>query len=182
MIFGVATNDLSYKENSYTIWHSMIRRCYSEVYQKSKPTYKECKVSNDWLLHSNFKRWYDSNYIEDWQLDKDLLSGNMKLYSEETCCFLPSSLNSLIIKQKKSGDLPEGVYFKKTNGKYVAQLSQYSKLKRESGYICLHHDPEYCFNKYKEFKEAKIKELTNKYKDLLSNKVYNALLLFEVTR
>lgn len=181
MIFGVGVNDLSAKVDSYTVWHSMIRRCYSNVYQENKPTYKKCTVSQDWLIHSNFSKWFSSNFIVGWQLDKDLL-GDSTLYAEENCCFLPPELNSLIVMKDKQSLLPNGVYYKKSNGKYVAQLSDYSSKGRGSGHLCISEDIEYCFTAYKSAKEAKVRQLAEKYKPSFDNKVYNALLTFKVTR
>lgn len=181
MIFRVGINNMNSSNESYTVWHSMLRRCYSSVYQKGKPTYVDCKVSNEWLLHSNFNSWFKDNYIEGWQLDKDLLSGESKIYSQETCCFLPSVLNSLITIKKKNNDLPQGVYYKISHGKYIAQLSFCDQGMRESGHLCISSDIDYCFKVYKEAKENKIKEFAIKYKDQMKPKVFNALLNFKVT-
>lgn len=181
MIFGVAINDLSFKDDSYTVWHSMIRRCYSKVYQEKKPTYKKCSVSKKWLLHSNFNKWFRSEFVIGWQLDKDLL-GDSTMYSEETCCFLPAELNSLIVVKDKNDGLPSGVYFKRSHGKYVAQLSDYSLASRGSGHLCISDDVEHCFITYKSAKEAKVKHLAEKYKGQLSQRVYSTLLNFEVSR
>lgn len=181
MIFGIGLNDMSCTNNSYTVWHSMLRRCYSSVYQKGKPTYVKCKVSDKWLVHSNFNPWFTDNYIKDWQLDKDLLSGESKIYSEETCCFLPPVLNSLIIKKTNNTLLPQGVHYKTRNGKYVAQLSFQDKNIRESGHLCIHWSSDYCFKVYKEAKENKIKEFAKKYQSQIKPKVLDALLNFKVT-
>lgn len=181
MIFGVGTNDMSCSNDSYTVWHSMLRRCYSSVYQKGKPTYLDCKVSDDWLLHSNFNSWFKDNYIKGWQLDKDLLSGESKVYSQETCCFLPAVLNSLIVVKKKNNDLPQGVHYKIKNAKYIAQLSYQDQGVRSSAHLCISSDIDHCFKVYKETKESKIKEFAMKYKDQMKPKVLNALLNFKVT-
>jgi len=46
----------------YTKWYSMIRRCYSENYQKDKPSYIECTAIEEWHNFQNFCKWYDKNY------------------------------------------------------------------------------------------------------------------------
>lgn len=79
----------------YIKWHSMLRRCYSEVFHKNQVNYQGCVVCENWLTFSNFKSWMET---QDWQgkeLDKDIL-GNGKLYSPETCCFVSKELNSFI--------------------------------------------------------------------------------------
>lgn len=180
MIFGVGVNDVSCDVKSYSVWHSMLRRCYSAVYQRNKPTYKGCAVEDTWKLHSNFRNWFDLNYVEGWHLDKDLLKGNSLIYSQETCCFLPASLNSLITVKTRSKDLPQGVYFKVSNGKYVAQLSFYDEGVRTSGHLCISNDIEYCFSVYKKAKERKIKEIAAKYSNLLKSEAMQALLKYSV--
>lgn len=181
MIFKTGINDLSTNEESYSAWHSMLRRCYSEVYQKSKPTYIGCEVSESWKTHSNFKSWFDSNYVQGWELDKDLL-GNSKEYSENSCCFLPPCLNSLIVRKDKENSLPSGVYYKKSHQKYIAQLSYSQDNVRKSGHILISDDPEKCFNAYKAAKESKVKELANVYKDKLCSRAFQTLMRYEVEK
>ena len=75
--------------DSYICWRDMLRRCYSAKYQEKQPTYKGCRVCDDWLYYSNFKNWYDKSYYEvenkTSQLDKDILIKGNKVYSPDTC-------------------------------------------------------------------------------------------------
>jgi len=62
---------------------------------------------------------------QDWegnQIDKDLL-GNGKLYSPDTCCFLPKSVNSFLVRtsSRNGKGLPVGVY--KSKGRFQAACS-----------------------------------------------------------
>ena len=182
MIFGKGINDLSCTVDSYSTWHSIHRRCYSQVYQKTKPTYVGCVVDADWHKLSVFDKWFQVNFVEGWQLDKDLLQVSSKVYSEDSCCFLPPELNTLIVEKAKEDGLPPGVSYKAKNSKFVAQLSQYKAGVRASGHLCLHEDPEVCFQVYKEAKERKIKELATAYKSTLTARAHEALLNFEVLR
>ena len=61
-IFGVATNDLeNYTDTKmFKVWHSMIRRCYSDVYHKNQPAYDDVTVQESWLIFSNFKKDIES--------------------------------------------------------------------------------------------------------------------------
>lgn len=179
MIFGKGINDLSCTNEGYSTWHSMIRRCYSDVYQKRKPTYKNCQVDEDWLLFSNFYEWYKENYVEGWHLDKDLI-GTGELYSKENCVFLPNIINSAI-EYKVNNGLPSGVSHKTKNNNYVAQLSIGYNGKRKNKHLCSSTDPMLCFVAYKDAKEKYIKELADLYKDRLHPKAYEALYNFEVT-
>lgn len=178
MIFGKGLNDLTCMAEGYTTWHSMLRRCYSSVYQKDKPTYKGCEVSKEWLLFSNFNAWYKENYVEDWHLDKDLV-GTGSLYSAENCVFLPNIINSAI-EYKFNNGLPSGVSHKTANSNYVAQLSIGHKGKRKTQHLCSSSDPMVCFAVYKQAKEKYIKELADLHKEKLHPKAYKALYNFEV--
>lgn len=103
-IFGVGIND--YEENIvdengnikyfYSVWHSMIRRCYSENHQKVGPSYIGCTVCEEWKYLSKFKEWFDKNYVDGCHLDKDILVQDNRIYSPQTCCFVPQYINSLL--------------------------------------------------------------------------------------
>lgn len=117
LVCGIGINDYdgSMRINgkrmlSYACWHSMLNRCYSAEYQTRFPTYIGCSVCEEWLLFSNFKVWYDENYKPRFQLDKDILFPGNKVYSPETCRFVPQYLNSLLTDRGAArGEYPLGV-------------------------------------------------------------------------
>ena len=80
----------------YSKWRGMLTRSYCPKYKESNPTYEGCKVYNEWLLFSNFRKWM---VVQDWEenhLDKDILFEDNKLYSPETCIFVTGKVNSFI--------------------------------------------------------------------------------------
>ena len=91
LVSGVGINDIEIntKDKCYKVWHSMMNRCYSKKYHSKFPTYQNCSVCNEWTYLSNFKRWFDENYVDGYVLDKDILVKGNKVYSPETCCFVP---------------------------------------------------------------------------------------------
>lgn len=101
-----APNKLYRKE--YLCWSDMFKRCYNENWLEKHSTYSEAEVCDGWLKFSNFLKWHQENYIEGWHLDKDLL-GDGKLYSPETCCFIPAYINKFLTKRasgvSKRGDV-----------------------------------------------------------------------------
>ena len=99
----------------YRLWNNMINRCYNEKELNRNPTYKDCHVSEDWRYLSNFKEWCNRQIgfeQEDWHLDKDILVKGNKVYSEDTCCFVPKEINLLFTKADRiRGKYPVGVYY-----------------------------------------------------------------------
>lgn len=92
---------------SHVTWVSMIYRCYGKFKNKY---YKGVIICKEWHNYYKFAEWYDVNYIEGFVLDKDLFSENQKIYSPETCCFLPVAINgSLFAKIHVCSD--ENGYF-----------------------------------------------------------------------
>ena len=113
LVCGVGINDIkgsAKKVNGkqvhfYTTWNKMLVRCYSEKYQQEYPTYKGCYVCDEWLTLSNFKEWYDKQYyVSKFHLDKDILVPSNKVYSPETCRFVPSDVNHLL-KDGQGGNI-----------------------------------------------------------------------------
>lgn len=81
-----------------SVWKAMINRC-TRVDYKQYNLYGGAGVTvcEEWLTYDNFFNWFKSNYIEGFALDKDFIStGNSKVYSPETCVFIPPTLNSLV--------------------------------------------------------------------------------------
>ncbi|QZI90486.1 putative AP2 domain-containing protein [Vibrio phage 207E48.1] len=126
LIYGVGVNDIegSHKWKSRSVWREMLRRCYDPKFHVDYPTYLDCAVCEEWQIFSNFKLWFDSNYIDGYQLDKDLFNPESKIYSPDTCFFVPSALNNLFVNCAKSGEYPKGVSPSPSKrGRFRAQLS-----------------------------------------------------------
>ena len=90
-VSGVGINDLGIMNQAYRPWVNMLNRCY----KSTRDTYRGCEVCDDWKLFSKFSKWFfETKPNLKWQLDKDFL-GDGKLYSPETCCWLPSHINNM---------------------------------------------------------------------------------------
>lgn len=81
---------------SYSYWSGILERCYSLKLHAKYPSYIGCSVCEEWLTFSNFDRWFLENYKEDFDIDKDILHYGNKIYSPETCLFVPHWVNSFI--------------------------------------------------------------------------------------
>lgn len=135
LIHGKGINDASYaaqpKINGkrlmcpyYQKWHSMIKRCYSEVIHKKRPTYIGCTVCDEWLTFSGFKEWMIKQNWQGMHLDKDIIKPGNKVYSPDNCSFVTQELNSLLNDHGRArGFYPQGVHFYNPTGKYKAQIN-----------------------------------------------------------
>lgn len=169
----------------YSTWNDMLKRCYDEKYHKKHPTYIGCEASKWFHNFQNFGKWYDENYYEvdneKMCLDKDILIKHNKIYSPETCIFVPHTINSLFIKNNKSrgssviGTTP-------VNGKYKAQchLINPKTGKSKNEYLGLYDTQEKAFEIYKYYKEKNIKEVADYYKNEMPERLYNAMYNYEV--
>lgn len=169
----------------YDTWYGMLKRCYSDKFHKRNPTYINCEVDNEWYNFQNFGMWYEENYYEVegeiMQLDKDILFKGNKIYSPETCIFVPQTINSLFVKSDKNrGKSVIGATIR--NGKYKVSCNMINletgESKRE--YLGYYETQEKAFEVYKYYKEKNIKEVADYYKDLIPNKLYNALYEYVV--
>ena len=168
---------ISSHERVYICWHAMVSRCNSSKVHKKQPTYKDCEVCGEWRKLSSFKEWFDKHYVEGWALDKDILVKGNKIYSPQTCCFVPQEINTLFAKrQGVRGEYPIGVSFCKNNQKFRAQIHKNGKM-CGLGY---YKTPEEAFHAYKVAKEAYIKEVADKWKSKLDPKVYEVIYNYEV--
>ena len=188
LVYGVGVND--YKGNtkynhvhipSYHTWGQMLKRCYSKEFLDRQPTYRECSVCEEWWSFSNFKKWFDENYIEGYSLDKDILFKHNKLYSPKTCCFVPNEINVLLCKSdKKRGEMPIGVHERKlVNGSsYMAYLNKNGSRVNLGKFYSV----EDAFKAYKQAKEAHIKDMATQYYNdgKITRRVYDALMKYEV--
>ena len=109
------------------------------------------------------------------ELDKDILYKGNKVYSPDTCVFVPQGINSLFVKANKlRGDLPIGV--SRNRNSLIVSLSEYGKQKTIYGF----NNPTEAFNTYKKHKEKYIREVAEKYKPHIPTKLHEAMLNYQV--
>ena len=173
-VFGVGINDIKGVTSTklYTTWHSMIRRCYSGVYRKRKPSDTLCYVCDNWLRLSSFKVWFDENYVEGLELDKDILVEDNRLYSSDTCCFIPKTLNSSLISSSSDDRLPTGVVYNKKLNKYIAQISLLSLGDVKCKHLLCSNSVDECHQEYLKHKGLLILELLEESKSIIKPEVY----------
>lgn len=172
---------------AYKVWHSMIKRCYDPYYLNKNPTYIDCFVCDEWLNFQNFAEWYYENAYncnnEKMCLDKDILNKGNKIYSPETCVLVPERVNTLFIKCNATrGEYPIGVTYYKNNDKLLVQCRIFENGKNKIKYLGSFplNRPFQAFYVYKTFKENYIKQVADEYKDLIPQKLYDAMYKYKI--
>lgn len=192
LVHGIGFKGMDYQSydgekmlKEYSLWKGMLLRCTNKYWIK-KPTYENVTCSENFKSYTFFYEWCNrqvgfknvdekGNY---WQLDKDLLLKGNKLYSENVCVFVPQKLNLLLIKyDAKRGDYPLGVSWCEKRGKFQTGCKDYLGVSRNLGRYCT---VEESFQAYKTFKEMTIKQAVEGYKEVLDERVYQALLNYTV--
>jgi len=187
LVYGVGVNDwvgftyIGGKDiKEYKLWAGMLQRCFDEKCKQKHPTYQDVTCSKEWFSMTKFIEDVSQMRgfgLEGWELDKDILQKGNKLYSKDTCCFVPHEVNLLLVKRDNSrGEYPVGVYFDKCAGKFMASLRINGKQKNLGRFTT----PEEAFQVYKLAKEAHIKVVAEKWKPLLDERVFQALMAYEV--
>lgn len=196
LTFGVGYTDGEITKNMkeghllyYRYWKQILERGYCQKLKQKHPSYKDVTVCKDWHSLKNFRVWFEENYREDWvgyNIDKDLICDQRKekIYSPDTCVFLPPRLNTLIIKKyhnRKGKTLPVGVTKKSKGKRYCARCQVGEKQPYVIGYF---DDPDTAWESYRDFKQKYIQDLTEDYfsKDLIDQRAYKALMSYKVTK
>lgn len=95
--------------------------------------------------------------------------------------FVPCEINSLLTKrQNHRGNTPIGVKHCKAKRRFQDYYKASFTKGNEKVYLGSFKTEEEAFQAYKVAKETWIKEVANKYKDKLEQRVYNALMKYEV--
>ena len=169
------------KTKEYKLWHSMLVRCYSDTIKKKHPTYEGCEVSDNFKSYEYFYEWCHSQIgfgNKDWHLDKDLLVKGNKIYSEDSCVFIPQEVNTLLTKRTNSrGEYSIGVSWSKTSKAFVATVAKNKGKTEWLGYFNTELE---AFKAYKTAKESFVKEQAEKWKGKIDVRAYEALMSYEV--
>lgn len=191
LVHGIGFNDNKYPSRDgdrmckeYDTWRHMLFRCTKKLWDK-RPTYTGTVCSENFKSYSFFYAWCQEQVGFDnideggkrWHLDKDLLLLGNKLYSEDTCVFVPLRINNLLTKRDaERGDFLIGVDFQKSAKKYRARCCDGSS----NHYIGLFCTQEEAFSAYKLYKESLVKQVANEYKEQIDSRAYQALINYNV--
>lgn len=174
---------LLYKE--YSIYSNMYNRVYSKARQTGDPCYEKALLSENFQDYDYFAAWCQSQkgfHNKGWVLDKDVLSGGVKYYSEYTCVFIPILINSFLTFSRKHGGKSgyagvtwhEG--YTKSHGKYIVSCAQLNGKNKTLGRT---HCPLEGYKLYRKEKVRLAKVLAERYKGEVDDRVYDYLLNFD---
>lgn len=164
---GVGINDVEFacqpiingkriRLKAYSCWVDLLKRAFNAAEKERYPTYLNTTVSEDWVVFSNFLSWFNKNYSAGMVLDKDLILRGNKIYSQDTCLFIPAEINGFLAVTNKS-TLPVGV---STNGnKFGSRIRKENELK----FLGNFNTPESAHMAWQLAKIEHAKELMNKY-------------------
>ena len=182
LVFGIGINDeitSSTKcHKAYNHWQMILKKCFDQEYKTQHPTYKNVTMCEEWKRFSVFKKWFDANYVEGYDLDKDLLSDNgRKIYSPDTCCFIPHRLNLLLCSKKLGKDgLPRGI--RKECYSYAVRICLHKGKRIRIGKIRSINEAIDIYNKIKREYIASI--VLEYYKNgLITKRVYDGFLNYD---
>ena len=161
----------------YLLWQTMLYRCYSPKKLAISPSYSGCSVSDDFKQYHVFHEWVVNQYGYNnhrWELDKDVLCPGNKIYSAESCVFIPHELNSLItpITTKKF----HGVTWHKRDKIYIAKITKKNKGVEIGRFSTI----EEASQAYVNAKQSYIRSVVESYKDQLRPDVYDAICAYKV--
>jgi len=123
----------------YSTWKKMLERAYCPKYLVRHPTYIGVTVCEEWHSFMSFHAWMET---QDWQgkhLDKDIIAPGNKVYSPDTCVFVPPAINSLLLDCGATrGEWPIGVSWYKPTRKFLARVSTAGRDKHLGYFTCPH--------------------------------------------
>jgi hypothetical protein len=159
-------------------WNNVTARCKEGGSEQLRnPAY--VGVYHTFRGFDDFAEWsvLQKGYGRDWQLDKDILRKGCKVYSKDTCVFVPKCINVFLTSRKSQrGATPIGVRLE-ASGMYSANCKDGHG---KGVYLGRFKDAEQAFFKYKMFKEGVAKQIANRWQSEIDPRVYHALMTLNV--
>lgn len=117
-----AVGDVYYHTRSSLLWQNILSRCKNT--ERSTNLFKNYQTFTDWCQGQyGYMQKEDNGSF--WPLDKDIINAGNKIYSEDTCCFIPTKLNTILGtggNTRKENALPLGVSYDKSREKFISSI------------------------------------------------------------
>lgn len=128
---------------------------------------------------SGVREWYYERFHlingEKPQLDKDWIVYGNKVYSPDTCELVPRQINTCILGKGNASDNTTLGAVKTRYGLYQPKIAMYGKIQ----YIGTFPTKEEAMRAYYNAKVNYIHTLADKYKDDISDRLYNVMMNYE---
>lgn len=153
LVKGWGVNDADYPVNwsvngerfrcpIFSIWKSLICRTIPPI-KESHASYADCSISDGWKHYMDFYNWTNNRDWEGLRLDKDVLIRGNRIYSPDTCVYIPNSLNQLLKQPKKSdSDICMGVRYLHGYKDSKDKFEAYSKYEQKYIYLGTYYSKE----------------------------------------
>lgn len=156
--FGVGKYNTKEHMKAFKRWSDMFLRCYDPYYLNNDKyiAYRDVVVCEEWHNYQVFAEWYYENYVEGFELDKDFLFVGNRVYSPQTCIFLPKRINIFIAnkmrKRENSSGGHAGISIRKLkNGiTYVIKCNNFDTS--EEIYLGRNKELEYAIDIYNKYR------------------------------
>lgn len=161
----------------YKAWAAMLARCYRET--ERLRSYRDCTVHAAWLNFQNFADWFEAvpnSRTPGFVLDKDLRIAGSRMYSPESCSFVPTCINTVIQQRRKANRLAVGV--RTNNDKYQAQISVHGKRHGLGTFDTVAE----ASLAYQVAKKEHLQRMAEQYREVLHPEVYATLMNWEVEK
>jgi len=163
-------------KKAYNCWRSILRRCYDKKAQlnSKNKSYVNSNVCQEWHNFQIFAEWFENNYIDGFEIDKDILLKGNKIYSPEMCCFVPQDINIIFCKLLKNRNCLLGVT--EVGNRFRSEI-RYGNIRK---YLGTFNTKEEAFKIYKTKKEQYIKEVADKWQGKITEESYKALYNYKI--
>lgn len=163
-------------------FQNMVTRAKNPKYKETFPTYKDVTITpymEDFQLFAEWCLNQQGFGYKKFVLDKDILGGNIQQYNENTCVFIPPIINGFVLNkfQNRKEEMPLGVTFCETEGKYKAYCSQLNGKNKTIGRFSNSTDAGVA---YIDFKNSLARDLANVWKPYIDKRVYSFLAKYNV--
>ena len=152
------------------VWGNMEKRT-TLVANKPESRYHGC--TNQFANFQLFAEWCQAQHgymSKDcgkfWNLDKDILIHGNKVYSPETCIFVPQTINALLVTKgrNKEKELPVGVHWNTRDKKFQANVKAEGKL----SFLGYYGNPEEAHKAWQVAKVAEIHRVCTENEDVIN--------------
>lgn len=178
LVEGIGRNDGKYPNQNdgiplkeYSTWRSILSKCKLD---------DKCHISENFKSYSYFYEWCQNQVgfgQAGYSINAEILSSDIKIYSENTCVFIPEEMS----KQFRGGkiinhELPKGVCYhrvlKSGIQTYRARITKRGVTKG----LKIYRSVDAALKAYQDAKREYLKELAEEYKDQIDPRAYNALI------